>query len=1518
MIWFLKNDKISLKNQLLVSYAIITAVSAGITLGICYGILYSLRDTVTESATTNIIDQTNSNELALATEIANSINQQLIIIGESVCMVSSLYSSVLMPYATYGSSGSTLLKHEPSFREYNFLEDCSSSDCPSDYGPLSKRSRLPSFVNGSLLHSSVYLYSSAYQHAARNNQSWTELTSKDTSINHVIDGLSYQDRDMSLMYTKGPSTTVMFYLSTKIGSGNDYTSVHRTFPGMVKNVTNYDAPNREWFKLAPIDSYHLYGPYVETFTRQPVVTLSSMKKSSVIGSDDSKPLTIVSAAVMLISDLVAIVNSVQYTDGGFGVLVALPSKKVLVWKDSSTATIFPETNSFKTLADFDSKLAQHDVSTKSVFEYIDAGGVTWIVSVVPFFPSSQSGTSTLSNTLSILVFAQRSLAESSLDSLKSNIRTTTVQITTVTIIIILCTVVGTMLLVYGVIYFITGPLETMRRISQEIMDISAEDEDRKDYQSVLQKAYINLSRTDEVGILASDYYNIVCLLHNKNLAKKEAPKYPPNPFHVGLPHFNITWSQYVRHFDAYNETQLPEVVANEVNLQTYNDETADLDVLGSLNNNAKVIPMLPLSKGNEFAALPTAEPHVAPRRRSRQSQPLRSEGYYTVNAEVIQVSYFSSLKSQLWGLSAILLIGIIVTMLVTVVSLSRQGATWMSTSTTVINAKQIANMEAITFAKSLYVKSYYQQLTMDLNTAAVFMTDLVNDNLTRSSWLEEKDYLPSYTINLFDKPERTHLSPPTTDFSVYYSPDYAFCPCDNLYNSNETRLTSLSDIKFRSFFHTYNFISFMQLGVEEHGFTRYLPYLSTPTSSNNPSQPTSCQINLPASDYCTNLYQSTRCGTGSGTYPSYDPRCRQWYYQGKNEAKYDQVSFLVPRTSSSGAFVQTAYIPIQKNNAFYGVMSTNYLASRLSNVINSLRILDTGYCYLVDATTSAVVSHPKLSGTCSTLQCVEGMSDSEFGAFNIYKYIQSASSSGEIYKKQGADWRITASRVTYGSVDYAIIATVPNSEVERVSTDTNKSINKSVVAMIIAFAFCIAIFLFILVFFSYWMIIQIVNPVNDLREVFALVRNDDLTGTIPTKASSKDMKLLLDAFSKLMVALRFGSESYSKGDNNRAQSAFQDALDLFTLTGNKKGIGASQNNLSVVMLSFNKHTEAENYCISAIQNAEELLSELSSDSQNANQNVDVMKAKRVLSDRKGNLAIIYLQQERFADAFAIIESLLAEDKKIGYIRGLVVKQGTLGQYYLKQGEVKSAEKVFKSALDFIRRKDESMFSSEWNQDEAESAEQIALHNIATLEEVKKSPHFESAYIEALSKSTTMHTATVLKILLLLQKVMKNDPQRKDDLRSLERIAEYCDFDLSGTVGKQSGNSTSVGGPKRVAFVIDYSGSMSGAKIRSAIENVLNIFNTHIFAGDSIMIVTFNADVRIELPLTTKQGNEERIASQISALVRPNGGTAFYAAIQSTLQQMKQQGNSKSDWIIAFTDGEDNCSRSCSVSTASYS
>jgi hypothetical protein len=104
------NDKISLKQQLLISYSLITIVSAGITLSICYGLLYSLKASASKAAKENLIQQTHSNAQALATEIANTINQEIAVVGESVCMVNARYASILHNYARSGSRNGTILK----------------------------------------------------------------------------------------------------------------------------------------------------------------------------------------------------------------------------------------------------------------------------------------------------------------------------------------------------------------------------------------------------------------------------------------------------------------------------------------------------------------------------------------------------------------------------------------------------------------------------------------------------------------------------------------------------------------------------------------------------------------------------------------------------------------------------------------------------------------------------------------------------------------------------------------------------------------------------------------------------------------------------------------------------------------------------------------------------------------------------------------------------------------------------------------------------------------------------------------------------------------------------------------------------------------------------------------------------------------------------------------------------------------------------------------------------------------
>jgi Tfp pilus assembly protein PilF len=98
--------------------------------------------------------------------------------------------------------------------------------------------------------------------------------------------------------------------------------------------------------------------------------------------------------------------------------------------------------------------------------------------------------------------------------------------------------------------------------------------------------------------------------------------------------------------------------------------------------------------------------------------------------------------------------------------------------------------------------------------------------------------------------------------------------------------------------------------------------------------------------------------------------------------------------------------------------------------------------------------------------------------------------------------------------------------------------------------------------------------------------------------------------------------------------------------------------------------------------------------------------KRTVSDRKGNLVVLRLRQDDFTAAFTLLEQLLLADSQDNYVMGCIIKQGILGHYYLKQRELKSAERVFSSALEFIRSKDAALFNESWNLKEAQVAEQV--------------------------------------------------------------------------------------------------------------------------------------------------------------------------------------------------------------------
>jgi len=146
-------------------------------------------------------------------------------------------------------------------------------------------------------------------------------------------------------------------------------------------------------------------------------------------------------------------------------------------------------------------------------------------------------------------------------------------------------------------------------------------------------------------------------------------------------------------------------------------------------------------------------------------------------------------------------------------------------------------------------------------------------------------------------------------------------------------------------------------------------------------------------------------------------------------------------------------------------------------------------------------------------------------------------------------WRLAYSSVSYGTVDYVVVLTVPQDEVQAAAVAIQAAIKAAVGGMIAAFVIVMLVFIAGVAYFSLQVVNAIVDPIVKLSDILALVQQDDLRSDVPREASSYDMSTLLRAFVDFMVALRAASELYGKGDRYKAKLAYEQALELYTTSG---------------------------------------------------------------------------------------------------------------------------------------------------------------------------------------------------------------------------------------------------------------------------------------------------------------------------------------------------------------------------------
>jgi hypothetical protein len=236
---------------------------------------------------------------------------------------------------------------------------------------------------------------------------------------------------------------------------------------------------------------------------------------------------------------------------------------------------------------------------------------------------------------------------------------------------------------------------------------------------------------------------------------------------------------------------------------------------------------------------------------------------------IANVGTFSSIKFFLRALCATLLLGMLVVMIITVTQLRGEGDGWMKSTGADLETTEMLNLNALAYAKSIFVQSFFEQMSTDVlvtaDDLAVNVLDVASAPTTSpivpsGAWLPlTGSYLRSYAMDsipsgaefTYSYPSAAVGAPFDTTMdnsgnfvSGYFSKtDVDSTTAAITQSSDETKALAAMDFKWQSLFSTsstlpttQSMISFVQLGLED-AYLRQFPYQMTALSS-----PTSCKI----------------------------------------------------------------------------------------------------------------------------------------------------------------------------------------------------------------------------------------------------------------------------------------------------------------------------------------------------------------------------------------------------------------------------------------------------------------------------------------------------------------------------------------------------------------------------------------------------------------------------------------------------------------------------------------------------
>lgn len=336
-----------------------------------------------------------------------------------------------------------------------------------------------------------------------------------------------------------------------------YHAAMRRFPGEYQSGNNYDPTKRGWWKAAQAryitdkDSVIITPAYRDFETRTWMVTIAkAFEWEKYVGSsDESVPSGRGVASVdVTLDDIQAQILAIDFT-GGFAGLIHLKTKQVLALNgltiDSTECqygkpdfcgdtSCKAKCSNVKTLQELEAGFPDEDMVKFSAGEAAtteykrsvcpdnkktcgDDAKVEeeWVVAFSPAF----------NRELGIMLFAPKSQIKKTVQELAATVGETTGTVVGVVIAVVAITAIITFIVVWFVIRAVARPLKNIERVSTEIVKTSADS--NRNFRSHL-KRIDNVDKGDEIGELVHSFRAMVRGLHDADVKKRKAPKYPEN------------------------------------------------------------------------------------------------------------------------------------------------------------------------------------------------------------------------------------------------------------------------------------------------------------------------------------------------------------------------------------------------------------------------------------------------------------------------------------------------------------------------------------------------------------------------------------------------------------------------------------------------------------------------------------------------------------------------------------------------------------------------------------------------------------------------------------------------------------------------------------------------------------------------------------------------------------------------------------------------------------------------------